>query len=126
MVPAPQGTKHCQWYMPGVPVRTDKVITFVHPARALRLTGTWKPSPPGQRGAICACGCFSGGTLGAFGTVRVMVFFVIELKSRAVHLAGIRVDPDSAWVVQTARNLLDPVDGFLRNATDITALVAVP
>jgi hypothetical protein len=27
--------------------------------------------------------------LGAFGTVRYMVFFVIELKSRAVEIAGI-------------------------------------
>jgi hypothetical protein len=54
-----------------------------------------------------------------FGTVRVMVFFVIELKSRAVHIAGVRVDPDGAWMVQTARNLLDPDEGFLRNATHL-------
>jgi hypothetical protein len=44
---------------------------------------------------------------------------MIELKSRAVHIAGIRVDPDSAWVMQMARNLLDPVDGFPRNATHL-------
>ena len=48
-----------------------------------------------------------------------MVFFVIELKSRAVHIAGVRVDPDGAWMLQVARNLLDPVDGFLRNATHL-------
>jgi len=28
-----------------------------------------------------------------------MVFFVMELKSRAVHIVGIRIDPDSAWMV---------------------------
>ena len=48
-----------------------------------------------------------------------MVFFVNELKSRAVHIAGIRVAPDGAWMTQIARNLLDPVDGFLRHATHL-------
>jgi hypothetical protein len=50
---------------------------------------------------------------------RVTVFFVVELKSRAVHIAGIRVAPDGAWMKQIARNLLDPVDGFLRHATHL-------
>jgi hypothetical protein len=36
-----------------------------------------------------------------------------------VHIAGIRIDPDGAWMMQVARNLLDPVDGFLRNATHL-------
>jgi transposase InsO family protein len=57
--------------------------------------------------------------LGLFGTVRVVVFFVMELRSRAVHIAGIRVDPDGAWMMQTARNLLDPDVGFLRKATHL-------
>ncbi len=48
-----------------------------------------------------------------------MVFFVIELRSRAVHIAGIRSDPDDAWVLQMARNLLDPEHGFLRHATHL-------
>jgi len=54
-----------------------------------------------------------------FRTVRVMVFFVIELNSRAVQIAGIRVDPDGAWMTQMARNPLDPADGFLRSATHL-------
>jgi hypothetical protein len=45
-----------------------------------------------------------------------MVFFVIEIKSRAVEIAGIAVDPGEAWMNQVARNLTDPVDGFLRSA----------
>ena len=48
-----------------------------------------------------------------------MVFFVMELRSRAVHIAGIRIDPDGAWMLQVARNLLDTEDGFLRNATHL-------
>jgi putative transposase len=48
-----------------------------------------------------------------------MVLFVIELKSRAVRVAGIRIDPDGPWMMQAARNLLDPVDGVLRKATHL-------
>ena len=50
--------------------------------------------------------------LGLAGTVRYMVFFVIVLKTRAVEIAGIRVDPDGEWMKQVARNLTDGVDGF--------------
>jgi putative transposase len=45
-----------------------------------------------------------------------MVFFVIEIKTRAVEIAGIEVDPDGEWMKQMARNLTDPMDGFLRHA----------
>ena len=48
------------------------------------------------------------------GLVRHLVFFVIDLGSRRVHVAGVAVDPDSAWVTQMARNLTGSVDGFLR------------
>ncbi len=46
-----------------------------------------------------------------------MVFFVIDLETRAVQVAGIRIAPDGAWMMQGARNLVDPADGFLRNAS---------
>lgn len=48
------------------------------------------------------------------GIVRYSVFFVMELKSRRVHVAGITRDPTEAWMLQIARNLTDVVDGFLR------------
>ncbi len=54
-----------------------------------------------------------------FGTVRHTVFFVMEVKSRAVHIAGVRIAPDGAWMMQMARNLLDPDCGFLRDATHL-------
>jgi putative transposase len=53
------------------------------------------------------------------GECRYMVFFVMELRSRAVHVAGIRLDPDGAWMMQVARSLLDPIDGLVRNATHL-------
>ncbi len=42
------------------------------------------------------------------------VLFVIDLKSRRVHLAGITTSPDAGFMAQVARNLTDVVDGFLR------------
>jgi hypothetical protein len=45
-----------------------------------------------------------------------LVFFVIALKTRAVEIAGIGVNPDGEWMRQMARNLTDRVDGFLREA----------
>jgi ubiquinone/menaquinone biosynthesis C-methylase UbiE len=32
--------------------------------------------------------------------IRYMVFFSMEMKSRAVQVAGIRVAPNGAWMVQ--------------------------
>ena len=40
----------------------------------------------------------------------------MELKTRAVEIAGIRVNPDGEWMKQVVRNLTDLVDGFLRDA----------
>ena len=43
------------------------------------------------------------------------MLFVIELATRRVHLAGITVSPDSAWMTQIARELTNFEDGFLRD-----------
>ncbi len=51
--------------------------------------------------------------------VRHLVYIVIELKPRAVEVAGVAVNPDGKWMEQVARGLLDPVDGFLRRATHV-------
>ena len=48
-----------------------------------------------------------------------MVLFIIELKTRAVEVAGIAVDPGGEWTKQVARNLIDSTDGFLRRATHL-------
>ena len=45
------------------------------------------------------------------------VFFVIELETRSVTIAGIHPQPYGAWMEQLARNLTDPVEGCLRTAT---------
>jgi hypothetical protein len=91
----------------------------IEPAPERGRKRTWKQFIRSHWETLYACDFFSVETLGVFGTVRVLIFFVIELESRAVHIAGVRVHPDGAWLAQTARNLLDPNDGFLRNATHL-------
>jgi hypothetical protein len=44
------------------------------------------------------------------------VLFVVDLKTRRVHVAGITNHPHDAWMQQVARNLTDNVDGFMRDA----------
>ncbi|MCP4900605.1 MAG: transposase, partial [bacterium] len=68
---------------------------------------------------LYACDFFNVEIVEIFGAVRYpafLVFFVIELQTRAVEIAGIRVNPDGECMKQVARNLTDPVDGFLRDA----------
>jgi hypothetical protein len=88
----------------------------IEPAPERNRKRTWKQFLKSHWETLYACDFFSVET---FGTVRIMVFFVIELKSRTVHIAGIRVAPDGAWMTQIARNLLDPAEGFLRNASHL-------
>ena len=80
--------------------------------------------------SLYACDFFSVEVLGVFGSVRIMVFFVIEIRTRAVEIAGIRIDPDGEWMKQIARNLTDPIEGFLRDARylihDADPLFTVP
>ena len=49
------------------------------------------------------------------GLVTHYVLFVIDYATRAVEIAGITTNPDSAFMAQVGRNLTDAVDGFLRS-----------
>jgi len=91
----------------------------LEPAPERNRKRTWKQFLRSHWETLYACDSFAVETLGVFGTVRHLVFFVIELRSRAVHVAGIRIAPGEAWMLQVARNLLDPGEGFLRNATHL-------
>jgi len=50
----------------------------------------------------------------AVGLVRYLVFFVVDLGTRRVEIAGIAPAPTGLWMSQVARNLVDEFDGFLK------------
>ena len=43
------------------------------------------------------------------------VLFVMHLSTRFLHIAGVTTSPNSAFMLQVARNLTDVDDGFLLN-----------
>jgi transposase InsO family protein len=47
------------------------------------------------------------------GLTTYYVLFVIELSTRMVRIAGITTNPDTAWMLQIGRNLIDSEDGLL-------------
>jgi transposase InsO family protein len=49
------------------------------------------------------------------GLVRLHGFFVMHVATRRVHIAGISAHPHGAWMEQLARDLTDPVEGFLKH-----------
>ncbi len=65
----------------------------IEPAPEREKKRTWMRFIKMHWESLYACDFFSVDVLGIFGTVRQMVFFVIEIKTRAVEIAGIEVDP---------------------------------
>jgi putative transposase len=47
------------------------------------------------------------------GLVTYYVLVVMELSTRSVHIAGVTLYPTDAFMAQCARQLTDPMDGFL-------------
>jgi putative transposase len=88
----------------------------IEPAPEREKRRTWKQFMKAHWESLSACDFFSVEVVGLGGTVRYLVFFVIALKTRAVEIAGIGVNPDGEWMRQMARNLTDRVDGFVREA----------
>jgi hypothetical protein len=76
----------------------------------------WKTFLKAHWGAIAAADFFSVEVLTRGGLVRYLVLFVIDLKTRRVHIAGVTSQADGAWMAQVARNLTDaaagPLTGF--------------
>jgi transposase InsO family protein len=85
----------------------------VPPAPERRGRRTWAEFMRTQAANLAAMDFFSVEALTPPGIVRYLVCFVVDVGSREVKIAGIRRDPDGAWVEQIARSLTDPEEGFL-------------
>jgi transposase InsO family protein len=75
---------------------------------------TWKAFLETHWESVAACDFFSVEAWGLKGLTRYLVFFVIDVSTRRVRIAGIHADPCETQMIQWARNLTDAQDGFLK------------
>ncbi len=75
---------------------------------------SWETLLKSHWGVIAAADFFNVEVITPVGLIRYFVFFVIDLKTRRVEIAGICPQPDGRWMKQVARNLTDVADGFLK------------
>lgn len=85
----------------------------IEPAPERGRHTTWHTFIKSHFGAIAGADFFTVEVLRGCGLVRYYVFFVLDIGSRRVHVAGVTHQPCDAWMSQIARNLTDCVDGFL-------------
>jgi putative transposase len=85
----------------------------IDPAPLRGKAGSWATFIKAHLGAITAADFFTAEVMTLGGLVRFHVFFVLDIGSRRVEIAGIKAEPDGSWMKQIARNLLDGDDGFL-------------
>jgi hypothetical protein len=86
----------------------------MEPAPERRQGMTWKGFLRTHWEVLAATDFFKVELWTGRGLVRYHVYFVIQLATREVHIAGLVPGPNEAWMKQAARNLIDPVAGFLR------------
>ncbi len=74
---------------------------------------TWSQFLKAHWDVLAAADFFTVEVWATRGLVTFYVFFVIELETRRIEIAGITPGPNEAWMMQVGRNLTDPIDGFL-------------
>ena len=94
-------------------VKRILVEAGLEPAGERSKHTTWKSFLEAHWKHLFAADFFTAEVLTWHGLVRYHVFFVLELRTRRVHIAGITSQPNGQWMMQIARNLTDSADGFL-------------
>jgi putative transposase len=88
----------------------------VEPAPGRRQGMTWKEFLRTHWEVLAATDFFTVEVWTGRGLVRYHVLFVIQLATRAVAIAGVVAEPTESWILQLARNLVDPWTGFLTSS----------
>lgn len=73
----------------------------------------WSAFLKAHWGSIAASDFFTVEAWTPRGLKRFHVFFVIDLKTKRVRIAGVTDQPTGEWVTRITRSLLDGFDGFL-------------
>jgi transposase InsO family protein len=76
---------------------------------------TWNEFIKRHWDSLAAIDFFTKEVYTVSGLVRFMVLVVIDYKTRKVQIAGIIPQAHGDWMKQMARNLTDPVNGFLKD-----------
>ena len=88
----------------------------LEPAPERRKRLPWRTFLEAHWGAIAAVDFFTVEIWTLAGLTRYHVFFVMDLATRTVEIAGLTAEPCGAWTAQMARNLTDALDGFRTGA----------
>ena len=86
----------------------------IEPAPDRQRTGSWSTFLKAHWDVLAAIDFTTIEIWTKGGLVTYYLLFVMELKTRCVHFAGCTPHPDEAWMKVIARNLTDPLDGFLQ------------
>lgn len=84
------------------------------PAPDRKRTGSWSTFLKSHWDVLAAVDFTTIEVWTKGGLVTYYLLFAIRLKTRRVQFAGCTPNPDAYWIEQIARNLTDPLDGFLR------------
>ena len=74
---------------------------------------SWKAFLKAHWGEVAATDFFTTEVWTPRGLVTYYTLFLIDLRTRRVHIAGSTPNPNDSFMAQVARNLTDVVDGFL-------------
>ena len=75
---------------------------------------SWKDFIRSHWESLAACDFLTVEAWTPLGLKRFLVFFVIDISTRRVEIAGIQADPCETQMLQWARNLTDAEEGFLK------------
>ena len=75
---------------------------------------SWRTFLRAHWGEVAGMDFFTTAVWTPLGLTTYYILFLIDLKTRRAHIAGLTTTPDGAFIAQVARNLTDPEDGFLR------------
>jgi len=85
----------------------------LHPKRPDRTT--WNEFIKAHWESLAATDFFTVEVFTMKGLTRYMVLFVIDIATRKVEISGVIKQANGQWMKQVAKNLVNPVDGFLKN-----------